>query len=308
MDGPGAPVAGADAPGGRADGGWADGGRADGGRADGGRAGGGWAGGGWADGGRADGGWSGEVSAGGDRLRVEARAVGGLRHPNVVEVYEFGEEPGEFGAPATPYVVMELVEGRTLAQVFADGPLPWRTSVRICSQVAAGLAAAHAGGVAHRDVKPGNVMVTSGGVKLLDFGISAPIGSADEQDGEVLGTPAYLAPERLDGGPVRAAADVYGVGLLLYRALAGRMPWQASTVTEMVRAHLYAEPPALPVIEGLPPVVSALLQDCLAKRPHQRPAAAEVARILEDSLRPVSARLSSSRRHFRRERRKVPSR
>ncbi|MEV4705264.1 serine/threonine-protein kinase [Actinoplanes sp. NPDC049316] len=208
------------------------------------------------------------------RIRLEARAAAGLRHPNIVEVYDYGESSGG------PYVVMELVEGETLADVLAREALPWRTAVLVCAQVAAALAAAHARGVVHRDVKPGNVMVTAAGVKLLDFGISAAAGAVDETDGEVLGTPAYLAPERLDGGPVRPASDVYGLGLLLHRALAGRMPWRASTVTEMVRAHVYTEPAPLPRIDGLPPEVADLARRCLAKRPEDRPDAAEAARVL----------------------------
>ncbi|MEV4640008.1 serine/threonine-protein kinase [Actinoplanes sp. NPDC049548] len=214
------------------------------------------------------------------RIRLEARAAAGLRHPHIVDVYDYGETPGE---PPLPYVVMELVEGRTLADLIAQDGLPWRTAVPICAQVAAALAAAHARGVVHRDVKPGNVMVTATGAKLLDFGISAAAGAADETDGEVLGTPAYLAPERLDGGPVRPATDVYGLGLLLYRALAGRMPWQAGTVTEMVRAHLYAEPGPLPPIDGLPSHVAELCRRCLQKDPRKRPSAAEAAEVLAEA-------------------------
>ncbi|MGA5298516.1 serine/threonine-protein kinase [Nucisporomicrobium flavum] len=211
------------------------------------------------------------------RIRLEARAAAGLRHPNIVGVYDYGESSGE------PYIVMELVEGETLSSVLARQALPWRTAVLICSQVAAALAAAHARGVVHRDVKPGNVMVTSDGVKLLDFGISAAAGAVDEMDGEVLGTPAYLAPERLDGGPVRPASDVYGLGLLLHRSLAGRMPWHAATVTEMVRAHVYTEPGPLPRLPGLPPEVADLSRRCLAKRPEDRPDAAEAARVLTEA-------------------------
>jgi eukaryotic-like serine/threonine-protein kinase len=204
------------------------------------------------------------------RLRDEARAAAALRHPNIVEVYDYGEDH-------MPYVVMELVDGRTLADLLRDGPLPWRTAVAIGAQVAAALSAAHAQGVVHCDVKPANVMVTETGVKLVDFGIAAAAGEVEDPEAEVLGTPAYLSPERIAGGPIVAATDVYAVGLLLHLALAGRPPWQASTVTQMLRAHVYAEPAPLPPVPGLPAAASRLIRRCLAKHPHDRPAAAEVA-------------------------------
>ncbi len=222
------------------------------------------------------------LAAGGHRpprVRLESRAAAGLRHPHIVEVHDYGEAVDGAGR-ARPYVVMELVEGRSLDDLLAGRSLPWQAAARICAQVAAALAAAHARGVVHRDVKPGNVMVTPAGAKLVDFGISAAAGAVDEADGEVLGTPAYLAPERLDGGPVRVASDVYALGLLLYRALAGRLPWTGSTVIEMVGNHLYAAPAPLPRIDGLPPLVADLCRRCLAKRPEDRPTAAGAARIL----------------------------
>jgi serine/threonine-protein kinase len=210
-----------------------------------------------------------------NRIRVEARAAARLRHPNVVEVHDFGEtEDG------LPYVVMELVEGRSLAAVLADGPLPWESAVHVCAQVAAALAAAHARGIVHRDVKPSNVMVTTDGVKLVDFGISATIGEADVIGGEVYGTPAYLAPERLAGGTVRPATDVYALGLLLYLTLAGRMPWRATTTTEMLKAHRYLQPETMPIVPGLPDEVDQLVRSCLDKKPDQRPSAAEAAGVL----------------------------
>src|SRR4029450_12357147 len=168
-----------------------------------------------------------------ERVRVEARAAARLRHPHVVEVHDYGQTEDDL-----PYVVMELVDGRSLADVLTRGALPWRSAALIGAQIATALAAAHALGVVHRDVKPSNVMVTSKGVKLVDFGISATVGEADRIGGEVLGTPAYLAPERIRGGPVRPATDVYALGLLLYLMLAGRLPWQASTTTQQRKAHL----------------------------------------------------------------------
>jgi eukaryotic-like serine/threonine-protein kinase len=212
------------------------------------------------------------------RIHAEARAAAGLRHPHVVAVYDYGE--ADDGDRPVPYVVRELVGGRSLTDLFSGGALPWRSAVLIGAQVAAALAAAHAHGIVHRDVKPANVMVTAAGVKLLDFGISAAIGEADMTGGQLLGTPAYLAPERLDGGQVRPATDVYAPGLLLYAALAGHLPWQAATTTQMIRAHLYAEPAALPPVAGLPPEVADLCHACLAKWPEDRPTAAEVADAL----------------------------
>ncbi|TWG21194.1 serine/threonine-protein kinase [Actinoplanes teichomyceticus] len=212
------------------------------------------------------------------QLRAEARAAAGLRHPAVVEVYDYGETTHR--GKLLPYVVMELVDGRTMADLLSGDRIPWRLAVLICAQVAAALAAAHARGVVHRDVKPGNVMVTSSGVKLVDFGISAAVGVMDGADGQLLGTPAYLAPERIRGGPVRPATDVYALGLLLYLSLAGRMPWRASTATQMLKAHYYTEPAPMPAVPGLPSEVVRLVSRCLAKKPDERPAAAQVARVL----------------------------
>ncbi|HET8681634.1 MAG TPA: serine/threonine-protein kinase [Micromonosporaceae bacterium] len=215
-----------------------------------------------------------------ERIRIEARSAARLRHPNIVDIHDYGEASVDVGQPL-PYVVMELVEGRSLADLLTAGPLPWRLAVVVGAQVATALAAAHARGVVHRDVTPGNVMLTSTGVKLVDFGISASAGDAEAgPPGHVLGTPAYLAPERLEGGPVRPATDVYALGLLLYKSLTGRLPWQSTTTTQMLKAHLYAEPPPLPVIPGLPGDVVTLCQRCLAKAPQDRPDSIEVARTL----------------------------
>jgi hypothetical protein len=212
------------------------------------------------------------------RIHAEARAAAGLRHPNVVAVYDFGET--EDLGRTVPYIVMELVTGRSMTELLTGGPLPWRLAVLIGAQVAAALASAHAHGIVHRDVKPANVMVTAAGVKLVDFGISATVGDADMAEGQLLGTPAYLAPERLDGGSVRPATDVYALGLLLFLGLAGRLPWEASTATQMLRAHRYREPPPLPRVPDLPAEAAELCHHCLAKRPEDRPTAAAAAETL----------------------------
>ncbi|NJP35412.1 serine/threonine-protein kinase [Micromonospora thermarum] len=210
-----------------------------------------------------------------DRIRAEARSAARLRHPNIVAVYDYGDATGSGGRPL-PYVVMEVVEGRSLAELLTGGALPWRVAVLICAQVAAALAAAHEQGVVHRDVTPGNVVVAGAGVRLVDFGISATSGASDA-GGRLYGTPAYLAPERLERGAVRPATDVYALGLLLYRALAGRLPWRAATTTQMLTAHRYQEPTPLPEIADLPPEVSDLCRRCLDKEPDRRPSAAEIA-------------------------------
>ncbi|MFF5078842.1 protein kinase [Actinoplanes sp. NPDC000266] len=215
------------------------------------------------------------------RLRAEAQAAARLSHPNITNVYDYGEATTVDGEPV-PYVVMELIDGESLAAVLARArKLPWQHAVRITAEVAAALAAAHARGIVHRDVTPANVMLTPTGAKVVDFGISALIGENDiDPDGSLLGTPAYLAPERLEGGQVSPATDVYAVGLLIYRTLIGQLPWDVGTTTALLRAHQYVEPDPLPPVEGLPAEVDALVGRCLEKRPADRPSSAELAQIL----------------------------
>lgn len=215
------------------------------------------------------------------RLRAEAQAAARLSHPHITNVYDYGEATTVDGEPV-PYVVMELVDGESLAAVLARvRTMSWNAAVRISADVAAALAAAHARGIVHRDVTPANVMLTQSGAKVVDFGISALIGENDtDDDGSLLGTPAYLAPERLEGGQVSPATDVYAVGLLIYRMLIGQLPWDVGTTTALLRAHQYVEPEPLPPVEGLPREVDALVGRCLEKRPADRPPTAEVAHVL----------------------------
>jgi aminoglycoside phosphotransferase (APT) family kinase protein len=212
------------------------------------------------------------------RIQAEARAAARLTHPCVASVYDYGESRSENGHPV-PFVVMELLSGPTLSRRLADGPLPPADALRVCAEVASGLAAAHAAGLVHRDVKPANVMLAPGGAKVVDFGIAAAAGPRDDVDpySDLFGTPAYLAPERLVGGDVVPASDVYALGLLLHGALLGRLPWAAETTTQMLAAHVYVEPAPLPPIEGVPARVIELARRCLAKNPADRPTANEVA-------------------------------
>ncbi|MGC4772762.1 serine/threonine-protein kinase [Micromonospora sp. DT44] len=213
------------------------------------------------------------------RIRAEAKAAARLSHPHVTNVYDFGES--RLDGVQAPFVVLELLNGDTLERRLVAGPLPPRAALRVCAEVASAISAAHDQGLVHRDVKPGNVMLTPTGAKVLDFGIAAAAGDSEiDFDGRLLGTPAYLAPERLAAGEVLPASDVYALGLLLHRTLTGRLPWAAETQTGMLRAHVHVEPDPLPEIDRVPAEVHRLYHWCLARNPDDRPPAAEVARIL----------------------------
>ena len=170
---------------------------------------------------------------------------------------------------------------------------------QICAEIASALAAAHALGIVHRDVKPANVFLTPVGVKLFDFGIAARVGVPDD-DGfdDVIGTPTYLAPERLLGGPVTTASDVYALGILLYGLLMSTSPWPTRSDSETIAAHLLEEPAPLPVSPDIPRSVADLYRRCLARNPDDRPTAAEVAGVLTDAgivpkkRPPIGARLA----------------
>jgi serine/threonine-protein kinase len=211
------------------------------------------------------------------QLRAEARAYGRLNSPRIAQVYDYGEM-----SDGAPYLVMEYVTGESLSHRLADGgSMTWPAAVAMAAQVADALRDAHAHGLVHRDVKPDNVLLTESGAKLVDFGICAMIGAPDaDEDGRLLGTPAYLAPERIVDAPVHASADVYGVGVLLFRTLTGTLPWPADTNTGLLKAHMFAEPPPLTEIDGLPPEVASICAACMDKDPQARPSSAELASTL----------------------------
>lgn len=222
--------------------------------------------------------------AGGVELvRTEARSAARLAHPNVAGVHDFGTSP----APdrEVPYIVMELVEGQTLSEHLDAGLFDWRIVVRICAEVAAALAAAHAERVVHRDIKPANIMLTPSGAKVLDFGIAAAVGSHDpDPDGPVMGTPAYVAPERFAGVPATPASDMYSLGVLLYHCLSGRLPWAAAGHSELVHAQRHRDPAPLPHIDGLAPEVVDLCSRCLHRDPAERPTALVAALLLAEAV------------------------
>jgi hypothetical protein len=207
------------------------------------------------------------------RFRAEARHAGALSHPNIARVYDYREPAG--GQP--PYLVIELVDGPSLENVLARGPLGPRQSMDVIAQAAAGLQAAHAAGLIHRDIKPANLLLAPGGtVKITDFGIAHAVGSAAvTPSGEIMGTPGYHAPEQVAGEQLTPATDLYALGVVAYECLAGAPPFAGSPV-EMAVAHRDRPLPPLP--PPVPADVSAFVSELTAKDPARRPgSAAEVA-------------------------------
>jgi len=185
-------------------------------------------------------------------------------------------------------VVMPLLEGRVLSTVLAGEQLSWQPVVTMTAQVASALAAAHARGIVHRDVSPYNIMLTTSGAQLLDFGISALTGDPEREDADLLGTAAYVAPERLVHADVTTAIDVYSLGVVLYQALCGHLPWRTGSTAELLRAHHRLPPAPLPSIADLPPEVAELCHQCLDKEPERRPTSEQLAvRLAEIAGVPV---------------------
>ena len=214
------------------------------------------------------------------RLGREARICGTLRHPNIGQVYDVGSHDD-----GVPYLVMELQEGLSLAEILKDTTLSIAAIIAIGRQLLAGLAAAHAAGVVHRDVKPDNVMVVCapGGdvaIKLVDFGIAKQVdfvlGGKVTQRGVLVGSPDYMAPEQLRGEVVDRRTDIYGVGVLLYEALTGRMPFHGNSVADLFASILHdpIEPPTS-FRRDCPPELQLTVLAALSRDPARRPPEAE---------------------------------
>ncbi len=203
------------------------------------------------------------------RFRAEARYAALVCHPGVVPVYDYGP----VGPVGAPFLVMELVDGPSLADVAACGPLEPAWVLDVAGQVAAGLAAAHAQGLVHRDIKPANLLLAPGGtVKITDFGIASAAGSASlTLAGTLPGTPGYLAPERAAGAPATAASDLYSLGVVAWECLAGAPPF-TGTPLEIALAHADRVMPPLPA--AIPGGVADLVAELTAKDPAARPASA----------------------------------
>jgi serine/threonine-protein kinase len=202
------------------------------------------------------------------RFRAEARHAGSVSHPGIAQVYDYGEDRAD-----SPYLVMELVDGPPLSAVLAAGPLDPVFAMDVLAQTAAGLQAAHAAGLVHRDIKPANLLVgPAGQIKITDFGIAHAAGSAPiTRTGTLIGTPAYLAPERAAGGPATPASDLYSLGVVGYECLTGAPPFSGEPA-EVAAAHRNRKLPPLP--PSVPPEVAGLVGELTARDPAARPATA----------------------------------
>lgn len=215
-----------------------------------------------------------------ERFRDEARHAAGLSHANIARVYDFGED-GD-----TAYLVMELVPGTPLSNLLATaGKQSPELTRSVLGQAALALAAAHEAGVIHRDVKPGNIIVTPDGTaKLTDFGIARALdASSHTRTGEVVGTPHYLSPEQALGQPATGSSDLYALGIVGFEMLTGRRPFDAGTPVATALAQVHDDAPPLP--PEVPDDLRAVIDRCLAKDPAQRPrSAAAVAMALGQSV------------------------
>ena len=215
------------------------------------------------------------------RLEREARAVSSLSHPHICALHDVGHQDG------VDYLVMEYLEGETMADRLQKGPLPPDQVLRYATEIASALDTAHRQGIVHRDLKPGNIMLTRSGAKLLDFGLAqahaespagisgltaTPTRSAPlTAEGTMVGTVQYMSPEQLEGRPADARSDVFALGAVLYEVATGRRAFQGNSQASLIAAILTSEPPPLSTLQPLtPPALERLVRGCLAKDPEER--------------------------------------
>ncbi len=235
-----------------------------------------------------------------DRFLKEAKAIGRLSHPNIVTVYDVGQDHG------TVYIAMELLEGLALSDLMKRGPLPIRKIANIGTQVAGALEYAHQRGIIHRDIKPSNIIIDSSGhVKLTDFGIAHiedPDMPHQTQAGEILGTPAYMSPEQVLGKPVKGSADIFSLGIVLYEMTTGNRPFRGENLSAIFNAITRQKPPPPHKINSqIPREFSNAIMKCLAKEPGQRfQRASELADLLRRFGKDVSGGMEQPRPGIRR--------
>jgi serine/threonine protein kinase len=213
------------------------------------------------------------------RFQNEARAAGLLSHPNIVTIYDAGEQDGNF------YIAMEFIEGTTLQEVLAERRiLPAEEAIRLAREICKGLDYAHAYGIVHRDVKPANIMITPrGAVKIMDFGIAKSGGSVTST-GQVLGTPNYMSPEQVKGRPLDGRSDIFSFGVILYEMLTGEKPFVGQNVTTIIYKIVNETPiPPRDLDVTIHPGLSAIVTQSLAKSPDDRyQSGADLVRDLEN--------------------------
>ncbi|HET8948733.1 MAG TPA: serine/threonine-protein kinase, partial [Candidatus Polarisedimenticolia bacterium] len=216
-----------------------------------------------------------------ERFEREAKAISQLSHPHICALYDVGRHEG------LDYLVLEFLEGETLASRLARGPLPIDETMRFGSQIAAALGTAHRNGIVHRDLKPGNVMLTRSGVKLLDFGLARAVpgsgapadrGSSQAatrteltQEGTIPGTVPYMAPEQIEGGTIDARTDIFALGAVLYEMVTGKRAFEGKSTASLMAAILERDPAPLAEVRlESPAALDHLVRVCLAKTPDDR--------------------------------------
>ncbi len=213
------------------------------------------------------------------RFEQEARAASALNHPNIIHIYDIGKDG------TIPYIAMEYVEGRTLKEMFSQGPLPTENSLKLAIQIAEGLAKAHSIGIIHRDLKPANLMVTEDGyVKILDFGLAKllhlPSGADSEVEtltkegtaaGTIMGTVGYMSPEQAKGHPADFHTDQFSLGSILYEMATGKRAFQRNSSVQTLSAIIEDEPaPPTVLNREVTQDLQSIIQRCLAKNPPDR--------------------------------------
>ena len=213
------------------------------------------------------------------RFEREAKAISALNHPHICGLYDIGREQD------TEYLVLELLEGETLAARIERGPLPLAQVLRFGIEIADALEAAHRHGIVHRDLKPGNIMLTAAGTKLLDFGLAKhTVGAAGQAlsmlatapgtgtaQGTIIGTVQYMAPEQVQGAPADARTDIFALGTILYEMATGRRAFEAKTQASLIAKILETDAPAVSTLVPLAPsTLDHVVQSCLAKAPADR--------------------------------------
>src|SRR5271157_3535463 len=209
-----------------------------------------------------------------DRFRREARAAANLSHPNIVPVFDWGEDSGTY------FIVMEFVDGRPLSSILRTaGPLHPDRAAEITADVAGALSYAHRHGVVHRDVKPGNVLITEEGIiKVTDFGIARAVNTEESltQTGAVMGTATYFSPEQAEGLGVDSRSDIYSLGVVLFEMVVGRPPFLGDSPVAVASKHVRDHPPAPRELNPqIPPTFEAIILKAMAKDPDHRYATAE---------------------------------